>query len=209
MTDFNKQKLLELKQIESKKIFVKPNFTYKNPVKHQEGDYYLFIGRIEPIKGLDVLIQAFAKMPERKLIIVGTGTHFDHYTNLVQQLDVGNITFTGFLKREEINHLLSRAKAVVVTSQWYETFGMIIAEAFSSSVPVISGDIGNIGILVEQGITGEKFVYNDSSSLIEAVKRFEKKEISVLGENAYLEYKKKYTPEANYNQLMDIYESLT
>lgn len=215
LTEFNKEKLLQLNSlsknniINENKIFIKPNFTYRNFEWQKKGKYYLFIGRIEEIKGLTLLIEAFEKMPEKKLYVVGTGLDYDKYVKEVKKRQISNIIFTGFVGRSGINRLLSEAKAVIVASQWYETFGMIIAESFASHVPVITGDIGNIGGLVIDGVTGTKFQYDSAEELKKAIQRFETMPYNELKENAFKEYDLKFSPEVNYKQIIAVYNQVS
>mgnify|MGYP005789650331 CR=1 FL=1 len=214
LTEFNKEKLLLLNQLEkhtiihSGSIFIKPNFTYEG-YSCQSRDYYLFIGRIERIKGLDVLIEAFSGILDVKLKIVGIGTDLENYK--MRASKCRNIEFEGFMNRDSLNSMLSHAKAVIVASQWYETFGMVIGEAYASRVPVITGDIGNIGILVEDGVTGFKFQYDSALDLKAVIERFEQlsdEQIRNMGENAYNRYVNEFSEKKNYEMLLKIYDSV-
>lgn len=73
-------------------------------------------------------------------------------------------------------------------SQWYETFGMFIVEAYSNSVPAIVGRIGNIKDFEEESVTGELFSYNDPSDMVVAIERFEKKPQKEYCRNTYAYY---------------------
>lgn len=207
LTDFNKNKLLSFKQIKSEQIYVKPNFTYEPYIENEEGDFYLFIGRIEEIKGITMLLEAFMKMPDKHLVLAGTGSEFEKYK--LKAKGLSNIEFVGYVQKNKLQQLLRYTNAVVVTSQWYETFGMIVAEAFASRVPVIVGDIGNVGSLVDDGINGVKFQYDSIDALIRAVKRFEQMDRKKLGENAYRKYKLYYEPSRNYEMLNLIYKKIS
>ena len=204
---FNKEKLLQLKQIKLDRVYVKPNFTYEPEFKNDAGEYYLFIGRVEEIKGLPVVIEAFAKMSNKHFMIVGTGIKLEDYER--QTSGANNIEFKGFMQKKELQKLLRKAKAVIVASQWYETFGMIVVEAFSSGVPVIVGDIGNVASLVDDGVNGVKFKYDSADSLIQAVERFKQLPREILGENAYMKCRKNYAQDSNYKLLNKIYSSIS
>lgn len=204
LTDFNKQKLLELRQIEPSQVFVKPNFTYEPTDKNVQGDFYFFAGRIEDIKGISVLLEAFKNMPTRNLKIAGNGTGMKKY----QHQKTDNVDFVGFLRPKELQQLLRRAKAVIVTSQWYETFGMVVIEAFACGVPVIVGDIGNVGNLVDDEINGVKFKYDSFESLVCAVKKFETLDQDILRQNAYKKYKQYFSQEKNYEVMQTIYDEM-
>lgn len=150
-----------------------------------------------------MIIESFRNMPEKRLLVAGAGSEVAGYKK--QASGNFNIEFKGFMKRKDLQMLLKETKAVIVASQYYETFGMIVIEAFASRVPVIVGDIGNIGSLVDDGINGVKFQYNSAASLIKAVECFEQLPREKLGENAYLKYRKYFTQETNYELQDKIY----
>lgn len=208
LTEFNKEKLLSLKQIKPEQIYIKPNFTYTFGDSKETGEYYLYIGRIEEIKGVSLLIEAFSKMSDKKLKLAGTGTELEKYQNLVKENNLTNISFEGFCQREKLSELLKNAKAVVVTSQCYETFGMIVVEAFSGHIPVIVGDIGNVGSLVDDGVDGIKFEYNSVASLCSAIEKFEKSDMIAMGENAYKKYLNEFEMNGNYEKMKVVYSKI-
>ena len=209
LTEFNKEKLLKFRQIKEKKVYVKPNFTFDMEEEKGVGEFYLYIGRIEEIKGVPLLIEAFSRMPDKKLVLAGAGGELQSYREAVAERGLANIEFKGFLGKERLAVLLKSAKAVIVASQCYETFGMIITEAFASCTPVIAGDIGNIGNLVEDGVDGLKFQYNSPDALVEAVERFEQLDAVALGENAYRKYKESFSPDGNYKSIKAVYEGIS
>jgi glycosyltransferase involved in cell wall biosynthesis len=211
LSEFNRAKILQLNKsgkrqmIDPKMVYLKPNFTFEYS-RCLSREYYLFIGRVEKIKGMDVLLQAFSFLTEYSLMVAGTGTELESYKKAASGMN--NVTFLGYQNRVELSETLSHAKAVIVPSQWYETFGMIIAEAYSCYVPAIVGDIGNIGVLVDDGVTGIKFNYDSAEGLINAITRFEHAQIDVWGNNAYQKYKIEFSPDCNYSTLKHIYESV-
>lgn len=214
LTEFNRDKLLLLNKpnkkqmITQENVFVKPNFTFEynmNSKEPREHEYYLFIGRVETIKGMDVLIDAFCRLPDQRLLIAGTGTELEKYKEMVRSKKLSNISFLGFLKREELNNVMIKSKAVIVPSQWYETFGMIIVEAFSNHVPVIVGDIGNISGLIQNEVNGLKFKYDSGEDLANALIKFEKVDMKKYGNAGYQAFLDYYSQEVNYIQLRDIY----
>ncbi len=207
LSEFNKEKLLEIKQIQEKKIYVKPNFTFKAECKKVKGEFYLYVGRIEEMKGIQLLIEAFSKMTDRKLILAGAGSELQYYREVTSNRGLTNIELIGFTEREKLVDLLKYTKALIVTSQCYETFGMVVIEAFACRTPVIVGDIGNIGELVDDGVNGLKFQYDSADALVHTVKRFEKLDIAVLGENAKQKYINLYSENENYKEMMMIYQS--
>lgn len=230
LTEFNRYKLLMLnngskKIINPARVYVKPNFTYdlagmsgKLPDTQVTGTlgihggrsdrYYVYVGRLEKLKGTELLVDAFAKMPDRKLVIMGNGPLEQTLKKRIADNGCKNIVMAGRTTGEDYVKILGGAQAIISSSQCYETFGMGIAESYSLSVPAIAGDIGNIGDIVKEGITGIHFQYNSSDALIEAVKRFETMNRDELAANARRYYEDNLTPQSNYERLKEIYDDI-
>ena len=216
LTEFNAGKLLSLnangkQYIDPQKMYIKPNFTYDVSDQYTRSDegYYLFIGRLNPIKGLDLVLKAFRDLPSCRLKVVGTSEEEERYRKSVKECD--NMEFLGYLKKDALGEVLSKARAVVIASQCYETFGMTIPEAYAMGVPVIAGDLGNSKDLVEDGITGFRFLYDSPESLREQIERFERlkdQDRRALGEAAYRKFCTEYSPESNFKKLEEIYQSV-
>lgn len=210
LTEFNKEKLLginvaEKKEIiNAKRVFVKPNMTFET-VKESESqveNYYLFVGRVEKIKGLEILIKAFEGLSSEKLLIAGKGTEFEEYKNFVEQQNIKNVEFLGFQSKEQLQPLMQKAKAMIVPSQWYEGFPMTIVEAFSLGTPVIGSDIGNVGSLIVENVNGWKFSHDSVEDLqkkIMVCSQTPREELQVICDEKLL-------PEGNYQTLMKIYD---
>jgi glycosyltransferase involved in cell wall biosynthesis len=92
----------------------------------------------------------------------------------------------------------------------YETFGLVIAEAFSRGTPVIASRLGAVGELVDHGRTGLLFTAGDAGDLAAAVGQFwdEPQCATHMRQPARAEFEAKYTRERNYEQLMSIYEDV-
>ena len=93
LTEFNKEKLLQLKQIQPDKVFIKPMTKFQNKPK----EYYLYIGRIKEIKGVPLIIDAFRKMSVKRLMLAGTGTKLEEYKKATERYS--NINFLGFVPK--------------------------------------------------------------------------------------------------------------
>lgn len=208
LTEFTRNKLLLLKGIDSEKVYIKPNFAYEYVRRGHAEDYYVFVGRIEEIKGVEILVDAFKMMPGRKLKMIGSGELDGKITDKLETESIDNIEMVGYQPRRIVWELIERAKGLIMCSQCYETFGMVIAEAYSVGTPAIVGDIGNMRELVKPGKTGERFIYNLSESLVEAIDRFEAGDIGSYRRNAYDFYRKHLSPEVNYKEFMGIYKAV-
>lgn len=137
------------------------------PVKstRRERPYFLFVGRLEKIKGVQNLIPIFKNRPNFDLLIAGDG---DYRTELeIQANGVSNVHFLGRLAQSDLQDLYASAVAVVVPSICYETFGIIVIEAFSRKTPVIVNDLGALPETVKE--SGGGFIYGSDRELIAAM----------------------------------------
>lgn len=121
----------------------------------QARPYFLFVGRLERIKGLDDVIPAFRRYPDADLLIAGEGTHGAALRALAG--DAPNIRFLGRLPHAVLRQYYEHALALIVPSVGYETFGIILIEAFRQGTPVIARRIGPFPELVEQSRAGLLF----------------------------------------------------
>ncbi len=205
LTDFNKQKLLELKQIKPERVFVKPNFVEcKNeyvPEKDRK-DQFVFAGRLDKLKGIDLLFEAWKRMGAHapKLIVCGTGPMEDWCKSFIRENNV-NIEMRRFLPNDEALKIIANSRALVLPTQWYEGFPMSIVEAFSVGTPVICSDLGNAGSVVEEGVTGYKFMPDAANGIVYAVEK-----CCGLCSQAKKVYQESYSEEKNYELISIIYK---
>ena len=148
--------------------------------------YFLFVGRLEYIKGLQNLIPVFGKHGEFDLFIAGDG----EYKAKLVELAAGypNIKFLGRTDQKRLRELYKGAVAVIVPSICYETFGIIIIEAFSCKTPVIVNDLGALPEVVDD--SGGGFVYTNEAELVRSMMKLatDRGLRQQLGENGYSAY---------------------
>ncbi len=205
LTEFNKEKLLSLRQIHPGRVFVKPNFVEEIGEfipEEKRADQFIFAGRLDMLKGIDILFKAWKRMGSgaSKLIVCGVGPMENWCKEFVANNAV-NIELKGLVSNIEARKLIANSKALILPTQWYEGFPMSIVEAFAVGTPVICSDLGNVGSSVVEGVTGCKFKANSIEELVKAVGR-----CSELCTNTLDEYKKKYTEGKNYEKLIEIYQ---
>jgi D-inositol-3-phosphate glycosyltransferase len=143
----------------------------------------LFVGRIEPLKGIDTLIQAIAIMRQNGamgedvcLALIGGETDVSpqnvsqemaRLQEMRQQYDLGNfVTFLGQRGQETLPYYYSAAEAVVVPSV-YESFGMVALEAMACGTPVVASEVGGLAFLVQDHKTGFTVPFAEPQALAE------------------------------------------
>jgi glycosyltransferase involved in cell wall biosynthesis len=217
LTEFNKKKLGQLNKkganvIDMNRVYIKPNFTFQDDENFESSshlDYFLFVGRVEALKGIGVVIRAFEKMPDQRLVVAGDGPLMEEMQTYIREHDMHNVEFAGYLsKKPELQEKYRKARAVIMSSQCYEAFAMTIAEAYSYGVPVIAGDIGNLRNMVEENSTGLRFIYDSPDDLVRKVRKFNEMDIAALKKNAKQFYDSRLRPEDNYRILEKIYEKV-
>lgn len=168
---------------------------WRNPApRPQEQPYFLFVGRLEVIKGLQTLIPLWNNLPY-DLLIAGTG----NYESELRALAASNpkIKFLGALPQKQLGALYLHARAAIVPSITYETFGMISIEAFARKTPVIVRDLGALPEAIQD--SGGGFAYRSDAELLDAVERLGASDSlrADLGERGYSAFLRYWTREAH------------
>jgi D-inositol-3-phosphate glycosyltransferase len=125
------------------------------------GPLLLYVGRLQPIKGLEVLLEAMRHLPEAvRLAIVGgeqdepEGSHGERMRAQVAALGLGQrVSFLGAQPQRRLRLFYAAADAVVMPS-YYESFGMVALEAMACGAPVIASRVGGLATTVRHGVTG-------------------------------------------------------
>lgn len=149
------------------RIVVKPNFVAPSSAPLPATRHgALFVGRLSPEKGVGVLLEAWRRLPDIPLTVVGDGPEHDRLVATAPS----NVTFTGPLPRPEVEARMRAAAVLVVPSIWYEPFGLVVAEAMATGLPVAATRIGALPELVEPGVTGALFTPGSHGDLVDAVR---------------------------------------
>jgi 1,4-alpha-glucan branching enzyme len=129
----------------------------------------LFMGRLVPEKGVQVLLRAFARLrgqlPDLSLVVAGRGPYEDYLRQLAAELGLdARVCFAGFVDGTRRQQLYREAGLAVFPSL-YEPFGIVALEAMAAQVPVIVSDTGGLSEVVEHGATGFKVPPGDVEAL--------------------------------------------
>ena len=215
-SQFAAHKLAEI-GLPVEKMHVKPNFvddplTGGQVPPFPEMPIFAFIGRLSPEKGVLELLQAWQKVqqPEWQLWIIGSGPQQPILGRLCQEHQLHNVRFHGRCSSQETLDLLQKASMLVLPCRWYETFGRVVIEAFACGRPALVSDIGAVAELVDSNKTGFHVPYTNLNAWVENIRWCGENLTAVekMGRLARQEYLDKYTPEVNYEYLMQIYQKL-
>lgn len=229
VSEFSLQKHIEhCKGFSRAKHKVLYNYTHpeKQPLTAKEkSDYFLYFGRLSYEKGIPTLLKVFARHPELKLMVVGTGPleeelrreycASEEYTaNRCDERAVKcyeNITFLGYHSGGTLANLVRSARFVCVPSEWYENNPMTIVEAYSLGTPVIGSRIGGIPEIIEEGNTGFLFHsgnVNDLEKVVVKANSITPDEYAKLCANAFRFHEQNFSEKEYGKKLMTFYESV-
>ena len=132
----------------------------------------LAVGRVEWVKGFDLLVRAFAAadLPAgTRLVLAGEGTQLPTLRHLAVRLGVADrVAFPGRLTSQEVAHAMSRASVVVVPSR-REAFGIVVLEAWRSGAPLVVTTRGGPATLVRHRVDGLVVDPEDTDELADAI----------------------------------------
>lgn len=170
--------------------------------------YFLFFGRLSYEKGVKTLLEAFEKLPECKLKIVGTGPMEADLKQMKLTRKMDNVEFLGYKTGKELSDLVAGAYFVIVPSEWYENNPMTIIEAYSVGTPVIGARIGGIPEIVIDSKTGFQFESGNADDLkdkIVSVNKLSDSEYQVFSSNTLKFANDNLSKDSYWNKLIDFY----
>jgi glycosyltransferase involved in cell wall biosynthesis len=213
LTEFQRERMIEA-GLPAERLHVKPNFYPGNPKPVpwvDRGDYAVFAGRISPEKGVTTLIRAWLDWGEHapELRVLGEGQLRGSLEGLAASAPVARIRFLGQVSSQDAQREIAGAKLLILPSQCYEGFPMVIREAFAFAVPAAVSAIGPLPSIVQDGVSGVVFAPGDSQSLLQKVREAWKSSgmLEKLAAGSRAAFESRYTEDANYRTLMEIYSS--
>ena len=129
--------------------------------------YFLFVGRLERLKGLQQVIEVFRAYTQADLLIVGEGNYGAALRE--QAANLSHVRFLGRLPHTALRDLYAGAIATLVPSLWHEVFGIVILESFAAGTPVIGHDVGGAAEVIAE--SGGGLTYGSSEGLVAALER--------------------------------------
>lgn len=196
----------------SEKIEYLPNFVfldeYKPSLTEKERSI-VYLGRLVPEKGLDILIETVRDLPV-KLKIIGKGKLESKLKKYVLKEKIENIQFLGWLGQDDLKKEVAKSMFTLLPSVWYENNPRSIIESFALGKPVISSKIGGIPELVKDRFNGLLFSPGSASELRKKIiwlvknKDLRKK----MGKRGRKLVEKQYNEKKCYKDLIAIYHKL-
>lgn len=190
------------------KIAVKPNFIHPTPPPGTGGGgYALYVGRLSQEKGIAAMLNAWKGAHEAiPLKIVGEGPLAELVIAAMQENK--RIEYLGAKPLPEVLDLMRNAEFLVFPSEWYETMGRTIMEAFAVGTPVIATNIGPPATMVVPGETGFHFMPGSVAELRERAEWCSQNldQVRAMRSKARQVFESHYTGAANARMLLAIYE---
>lgn len=208
-SDFSRRKFIA-GGFPQERIHVKPNFVDVNAIPSwsmRSGG--LFVGRLSPEKGIEVLIGALdilcrdgRNSGHCNLKVIGAGPMENAVSQHFEE------RYLGAQPSSVVLDVMRASLFLVVPSTCSESFGLVVIEAFSCGVAVIASNQGALGELVEDGVTGLLAIPGDAADLSRKIQwaSAHPERMQDMGRNAYAKYLRSYCASENYRQLMAIYE---
>jgi glycosyltransferase involved in cell wall biosynthesis len=165
----------------------------KFELNFKKEDFYLTVSRLVPYKKIDLIVEAFSQMPDKKLVVIGDGPDFKRIKAKARK----NVELLGYQPFEIIKDYMQKARAFIFAAE--EDFGITPVEAQACGTPVVAFGKGGTLETVIEGKTGIFFKEQTVESLVEAVNYFEKIEdkfdCSIIRQNAERFSKKRFKKE--------------
>ena len=209
LTEFAQRKFADSAlRVNPHQFVVKPNFVEDFGVGVDAREkFFVLVGRLSVEKGIHVVLKALA-IERFKLVVIGDGPLKDDVVSVANTNP--HVIYLGFKEKDVIVHYLKRCTALLLPSVCYEGFPISLLESFATGTPAIVSRLGPLAEIVQDNENGLHFDPGNAEDLVNKVLLISKDTMLArrLGENARRTYLNNFTPEKNYQKLMDIYRQL-
>jgi glycosyltransferase involved in cell wall biosynthesis len=208
----SQRRLLAAMGFAPERTYVKPNLVpYDGPVGGDRQRQVAYVGRLDAPKGSSLLMKGWdayraqAGDDALRLVIAGGGPHQDQVA--AWAADRPSVELTGQLTKQQCFELIARSRAVVLPSEWEETFGLVVVEAMAVGVPPLASGHGSFPDLVTDGVDGALFEPGQPEALAKLLLDVDAdpERYQEYGRRARATYELRHDPQDNVRQLLDIY----
>jgi glycosyltransferase involved in cell wall biosynthesis len=208
----SQRRLLAGIDFDPERTFVKHNLVpYDGPVGAARRRQVAYLARLDPAKGALLLMKAWdmyralAGDDALRLVIAGSGPLHDEVAAWAE--DRPSVELAGHLTKQECFKLIGRSRAVILPSEWEETFGLVAVEAMAVGVPLLAAGHGSFPDLVSDGVDGALFEPGRPDTLAKLLLDVDTSpaRYKEYGRRARTTYEDKHDPGRNIEQLLDIY----
>ena len=175
-----------------------PEVSQKTQIKD---DYYVYLGRVNEVKGVRTLCKAAARL-DKKVIVIGDGELLPELKETYK--NCSHIEFKGQMQWEDFMPILQKARFMVLPAEWSENNPLTVIESQSLGTPVLGARIGGIPELIEEGVTGMTFKSGDVEDLKDKILKMFAHDFDyqTIAKDAI----ERYSSEAYYHKLMEYYK---
>jgi glycosyltransferase involved in cell wall biosynthesis len=208
----SQRRLLAAMGFQPHRTFVKPNLVpYDGPVGGERQRQVAYLGRLDGPKGASLLMRGWDAYRAQagdhalRLVIAGGGPLLADVT--AWAADRPSVELAGHLTKQECFELIARSRAVVLPSEWEETFGLVVVEAMAVGVPPLASAHGSFPDLVSDGVDGALFEPGQPDALAKLLLEVDlyPERYQEYGRRARATYENQHDPQRNLEQLLDIY----
>ncbi|MCR6478205.1 glycosyltransferase [Variovorax sp. ZS18.2.2] len=171
------------------------------PTSAAEPRKVLFVGRLDKQKGIDALLDAYARVrPNFKLIVVGDSVRKD-----LQLAQPEHVEFKGWLEKDALDAVYRACDATIVPSRW-EGFGLVAVEAMARSKPVFASAVGGLVDIVEHGKSGRLFPLEQMDQTLRDIDGLSDAALRQMGQAGRQIFEEKFTSQRMNTAIVNLYK---
>lgn len=208
VSNFQRDKFIEL-GVPAQKVTTVHNFADTGEIAPEStpGDYLLYFGRIERLKGIMTLAEAARRAPHLPLVIAGRGEAQDELAAFVAEHRLSNVQLVGFQQGADLERLIRGSIATLCPSEGYDNCPMAILESYSYARPVIGTKMGGIPELIVDGQDGYVVPPRDADALadrLDALYRDRRRAVE-MGQAGRAKVEQEFNSEIHYQRVAEVY----
>jgi glycosyltransferase involved in cell wall biosynthesis len=209
------RRLLAGMELDPERVFVKHNLVPLANIgglqPREQQPQVAYVGRLDEAKGIPLLLRAWDRYLSTtgngplRLAIAGSGPLESQVKSWAA--DRPSVELAGHLNKQDCSNLIAQSRAVLLPSQWEETFGLVVVEAMAAGVAPIASSHGSFPELITDGVNGVLYKAGDSDDLARVIMDVETNgaRFAAYGVQARITYEQQHDPRRNIDQLLDIY----